>query len=234
MANGLDMAAMVGAITDAVEDAPGTLDETRERLIFAARDAVPNVEIVSMTVRCSKSGRLSTAAMTDPLALEIDRLQYELQEGPCYEAVTRADLVVTDDLPREERWPALVAKTADSGIRSQAGVRVSESAEICALNLYSTKDHAFSSNLEEMRIVSRVAGLVLDHARESMSLRRAIETRTVIGQAIGILMERFGLDEADGFAYLTRISQSENVKLRDVARRFVGEVSRPSSEPRPR
>jgi AmiR/NasT family two-component response regulator len=62
----------------------------------------------------------------------------------------------------------------------------------------------------------------LAEARQQIAnLQAALETRHTIGLAQGLLMGRYGLTEDQAFAYLARISQDRNVKLRELARRLV-------------
>ena len=70
-------------------------------------------------------------------------------------------------------------------------------------------------------MVARHAAIALAKVHESDHLWRAIDARKLIGQAQGILMERYDLDEERAFEALRRYSQDNNVKLRVVADRLV-------------
>jgi AmiR/NasT family two-component response regulator len=65
------------------------------------------------------------------------------------------------------------------------------------------------------------ADLVCDMSEKIQQLEQGLESRTVIGKALGICLERYNLDEDQAFQFLVRISQEQNVKLRDVAARLV-------------
>jgi AmiR/NasT family two-component response regulator len=67
------------------------------------------------------------------------------------------------------------------------------------------------------------SAMAIAYAREITQLREAVATRQLIGQAVGVAMERFELDEARAFGFLARLSQDNNVKLREVARRLLEE-----------
>jgi AmiR/NasT family two-component response regulator len=67
------------------------------------------------------------------------------------------------------------------------------------------------------------AALAFGRARQTEQLHRALASRDVIGQAKGILMERFCIDSVAAFAMLVKASQDTNVKIADVARFLVGE-----------
>jgi AmiR/NasT family two-component response regulator len=72
-----------------------------------------------------------------------------------------------------------------------------------------------------------VAIAVSTSVREQ-NLNAAIDSRKLIGQAQGILMERFSLSDAQAFAVLLRYSQNSNTKLRVIAERLVAERTLPS------
>jgi AmiR/NasT family two-component response regulator len=101
-------------------------------------------------------------------------------------------------------------------------VRLFESVESNgALNLYSSRVGAFEDLGSLSLLFAHQSAMALDYARHVDQLQEAIATRQVIGQAVGIVMERFGVDEARAFSFLARLSSEENVKLRLVAERLV-------------
>jgi AmiR/NasT family two-component response regulator len=71
------------------------------------------------------------------------------------------------------------------------------------------------------QLFAHQSAVALDYAREIDNLQEAVKTRQEIGRAVGILMERYGLNEERAFAFLARVSQNRNVKLRDLASRLV-------------
>lgn len=88
---------------------------------------------------------------------------------------------------------------------------------------------------EQLHVLSALAAAVRadrDYAqamaRENEQLRHAIETRDIIGQAKGMLMERFDVDAAAAFGLLTRLSQESNTRLAHVAQKLV-ELDHPST-----
>ena len=96
-----------------------------------------------------------------------------------------------------------------------------------ALNLYGTEAGVFDV---EARVTAGLfavqAAMLLHGSQHAVHLSRAVDSRDVIGQAKGILMERFGADETEAFAMLVESSQGTNLKLVDVARWLVSEVQR--------
>jgi AmiR/NasT family two-component response regulator len=97
------------------------------------------------------------------------------------------------------------------------------------LSLYSTKADAFTANDEAVaHILAQHASVAVASARQEATLAEAIDARKLIGQAMGMLMERYGVDEDRAFAILRRYSQDHNIKLRDVAQQLVHTRELPS------
>ncbi|MEJ2889620.1 GAF and ANTAR domain-containing protein [Actinomycetospora aeridis] len=163
---------------------------------------------------------------------ELDRLQNTLDEGPCIEAADHPPengVMLTRDLAGVDagRWPRFAPRAVEAGFRSMLSVSLTgpPNGRRAALNLYSDTPDAF----DETAIVTaglfanQAAALVYgaDHAHD---LSVALASRDVIGQAKGILIERFSVDADEAFAMLVRSSQDTNMKLFDVARWLVDET----------
>ena len=159
--------------------------------------------------------------MTDDLVTRFDRLQYDLREGPCYEAITTgAPVAVAQHTRLESGGPATPRQRRRSGLRSQIVLRLyAGSRTVGSLNLYSTASDTLSQETQLMaEVFSTLATAAVCRAQVEDDLVAALATRQQIGAATGITMERFDLDEAAAFAVLVRLSSTTNVKLRDVAR----------------
>jgi AmiR/NasT family two-component response regulator len=91
--------------------------------------------------------------------------------------------------------------------------------------LYSRDRHAFDGSFEVAELFATQAALVLGFSRTIQNLNHALGSRTVIGQAVGIVMERYGMDQTRAFDYLSRLSQNSNTKLRIIADNLVNEVA---------
>ena len=198
------------------------VDEILTALTQSALEAIQGVDYVSISVR-ERDGQLTTLAPTDPLAVEIDELQYALHEGPCYEAAIEGERVlVATDLAHDQRWPAFGPRAAALGIGAQMGLGLMTAGSTrSALNLYSQQVAGFDDDIETAELFASHAALVMGYARTVNNLDEAIQSRTLIGQATGILMERYDLDEDRAFGFLTRVSQTSNIKLRQVAHEIV-------------
>jgi hypothetical protein len=90
-----------------------------------------------------------------------------------------------------------------------------------ALNLYSTRVGVFDDAGEVGSLFAHQAGLAVAYAEQVTTLAEAVKTRTVIGQAVGIVMERYDMNDEHAFAYLKRVSSHGNVKLGLVAEELV-------------
>jgi GAF domain-containing protein len=200
---------------------PGDLDHTLSRITAAAVEVLPDVEYASITIMHA-DGRLETVAPTDDLLWGIDAAQYELREGPCYEAASDTVHVTAPDLATDRRFPRYAAVAVEAGIRAQAGVRLFDAPKSQgALNLYAHSVGAFEDLGSLGKLFTHQSAMAIEYAQEIHNLKEAIHTRGIIGQAVGIVMERYKLTDQRAFAFLTRLSQHGNVKLRRVAEQLV-------------
>ncbi len=200
---------------------PGDLDSTLTQITTAAVEVLPHVQLASITIHHA-DGTLVTVAPTDDLLHRIDSAQHRLQEGPCYAAATTERSVVSSDLARDPRFPRYGPAAVKEGVRSQIGIRLFDGPRTnAALNLYSTEHEAFDDVDSVSALFAHQAGQVIGYAQEIGNLAQAVRTRTTIGQAVGIVMERYKLNDQRAFAFLQRLSSHRNVKLRLVAQEIV-------------
>jgi GAF domain-containing protein len=207
----------------------GDLAETAESVVALARDTL-ECDHAGLTV-FEAGGSFRTLGETDPLVAEADQLQYELSEGPCVEAAWEDDTFVCNNLSSDDRWPNWGPKAAALGFGSLMAARLSiAGTTIGALNLYSFSTREFSAEDRDVAvIIATHAAAPLISVRERENLKLAVDGRTVIGQAQGIIMQRFDVDADTAFAVLRRYSQTENVKLRAVAELVVEHGELPTS-----
>jgi GAF domain-containing protein len=175
-----------------------------------------------------RDGRVETPAGTDPLVYRLDQAQYDLNEGPCLEALKGEPFQWVDDMPQERRWPRYAKVAVAEGVCSQMAVELyADDKSIGGLNLYSRQAHAFDEDTRHSAwLFATHAALAMGRTRQVQELNEALVTRKVIGQAIGILMHRFELDEDRAFEFLVRVSRNSNRKLRDVARQINDEQNK--------
>ncbi|WP_052367241.1 GAF and ANTAR domain-containing protein [Paraoerskovia marina] len=207
------------------EDSLGsTLDRVVERAV-AMIDGCASASISLVARR----GRIETPAASDAVGGRGDELQYELDEGPCLDAIRETEIVSTPDLAHDPRWPTWGPRVAELGVGSMLCIQLfTTDTNHGALNLYGTERGAFDGPDQTLATTfAAVAAAALDAARTEDQLQSAVQGRTIIGQAQGICMERYGISAERAFEVLSRISQESNVKLVDVARRVVSDRAVP-------
>lgn len=211
-----DLAAEFSELAAALHDQP-SVDHTIEKVLSFAVNATGADHAGVVLVHTRKD--LETAAATDPVVAKLDTLQMELDQGPDLTVTTGEVLVVVNDTRYDLRWPEWAEQVAEAGIRSMLGVRLhTPGSAIGNLHLYSREPGAFDADDQAVaQILARHAAVALAAALHTENLWRAVDARKRIGQAQGILMERYDLNADQAFAVLLRYSQNNNIKLRAVA-----------------
>jgi putative methionine-R-sulfoxide reductase with GAF domain len=193
-------------------------------LVQLAAKHTPSAAACGLTM--ARSSGPVTVAATGPLAERADERQYELDAGPCLEAMRDGVVVRVEDMTREDRWGAYPALAADAGVRSSLSLPlVVEGRSRGALNLYATEAGAFGPDDETTGAnwaghASGALGVALrisDSDERADALQGGLDSRTTIGQAVGLLMARERCTADQAFALLRLSSQRRNVKLRDIA-----------------
>ena len=181
-----------------------------------------------------RKGNVTTRAATGELVWALDRLQYGLGEGPCMETLREADVVVAPRIRHDQRWPEYVPQAVAAGLKVQIAVNLylDDEGTLGGLNLYSTRSVDIEDDAEAIAdLFAEHAAIALGQVRQREGLQEALHSRKVIGQAIGILMERYQVDDDRAFDFLVRTSSHANVKLRDVAARLDDEANKSRTAP---
>jgi len=223
------------AIVRSVFDELGRLNVAEHSLASVVRTVteltarvLPGEPIASVTIL--RGGRASTVASSGELALELDEEQYRLGAGPCLSAAATGQPSEIPDMRLDQQWPAFAAVAAGAGCDSMLSHPLPAREQVSgALNVYarelSTADQPTRDLLARLtaHAVVPVSNAYLYEAAVARAehLQSALDSRAVIDQAKGILMERFRLTPDAAFQALTRVSMETNTKLRDVALRFV-------------
>jgi len=175
-------------------------------------------------------GGLTTASATSPRVEESDRIQRESGEGPCFAATVTPEIFRVDDTTVETPWPDWAWQVSQLGIRSALGVPLrTRDRNYGALNLYSEEPNYFGDEEVAIALIfARHAAVALDAATKEETLSEAIDARKLIGQAQGIIMERFDVDADRAFETLREFSQVNNIKLRSVAEHVIAQRRFPS------
>lgn len=187
----------------------------------AAVTSVPGAEYASITM--VTDGEIETPVMVGDIAGASDELQQRYGEGPCIRAAVDDATIWISDMRNETRWPKFSVAAAELGISSMICFCLYiEGSDFGALNLHSTRIDAFD---DEARMLGQLfaahAATVYSAVREKEQLRIALGSRDIIGQAKGMIMERYRLDADAAFRLLARLSQDANTKLVDVAAQIV-------------
>ncbi|PVY96334.1 GAF and ANTAR domain-containing protein [Actinomycetospora cinnamomea] len=224
LAEALEMAAR-GLLERGEEDG---VEHTLELIIRGALQTVPHVDEAGISL-VERSGRVESHAPSSDVVQELDELQNRLREGPCLDSIWEEQRTLVEDMSQaHHRWPRYVAAARERGIGALMSFQLfAERGSAGALNLYASEPNAFDeSTADAGRLFAAEAALVLHGAQRVQGLHIALDNRDVIGQAKGILMERFGIDRRQAFSMLVESSQNTNMKLAKVAEWLVTEVEK--------
>ena len=195
---------------------------TLVEIVRAAVDLIPGCDEGSVSVVIGRR-KVTSEAASGPLPAAVDRLQEELREGPCIDAAYLQTTVRVSDMALETRWPRFSPRALAAGAAGMLSFQLYvEDDNLGALNLFSRVAGAFDDDSEYIgRLFATHAAMAYAAARTEATLTHTIETRELIGQAQGILMERHKITSDKAFALLIRVSQQKNMKLRDIAEQLV-------------
>ena len=216
-----------------------TLQGTLQCIVDFAQATVEGCDAASISL-ITDQGML-TPACSGPLALEIDRYQYEFQEGPCLDAIALEPMLYADNLMTDVRWPKIGPFAVSKGMMSLLSCRLVSGSTLGSLNLYAYLPQAYSAVDRTKAVIftthasvalgaavrlADATALLNSQIRHSQNLEIALASREVIGQAEGILIERERITPEQAFNVLRHTSQNLNLRLRDLAQHVVdtGEV----------
>ena len=194
-----------------------------DRIVTEVVMMVPGCEDATITIAEKRRSAKSAAASSERATL-FDKLQSESSEGPCLDALFEQETVRVDDLSVDRRWPRLSARVGELGARSMVCFQLFVTGDntLGSLDLLATDTDVFTDESEHIGLMfASHAAIALAAAQKLQGVETALINRDVIGQAKGILMERYKLNAEQAFAFLTRLSQTANRKLVDVAQELV-------------
>lgn len=202
--------------------APRRLEQVLAEVTAAAVEVIPGADVAGVLL-VKKGGEFESLADTDDLAWQLDKLQHDFGEGPCAEAALQQTIVRSDDLRNEPRWPKYAPAAVQLGVLSSMSFKLYTADRTAgALNLFGHEANAWDTEAETIGSVfaAHAAAAILagSHAEQLYS---AVSTRDRIGQAKGIIMERFGVDDVRAFDLLRMLSQENQTKLVDIAQRII-------------
>jgi GAF domain-containing protein len=202
------------------------LDAVLLEVASTALASAPSVDSAGLTLGSKPNAR---SAATDDSAERLERLQHQSHEGPSWEAAHTGEPVSLPAVTSERNWPGFTAKAVQEGVAGVHSVPVVVGDVVLgALTVYSRRGPVDEADVGTIRELSHAAASVVANAIafEGMralvqQLNEAIESRDIIGQAKGVLMVRERIEPQEAFERLRRMSQTQNMKVRDVARQVV-------------
>lgn len=217
----------VAQLLKTMEHRPSGNDTALDEIVASSLKHLPAAQHAGITV-ASSDGRVRSASTTDGYPVLLDEIQQRHGEGPCLEAAWQHHLVRVDDIAQERRWPNYCRDVAElTPIRSIMAFQLFTSDKATgALNFYAERPQAFDDDAVELGLTMAThTALVWHMIRRDEQFRSALASRDIIGQAKGIVMERFDIDAVQAFELLKRLSQNSNTPLIEVARRLVDRKS---------
>lgn len=230
------LAGQLGELARSLQGRDDT-DSLLDDVVAAAVALIPGADEGSISMVVGREQVVSRNPSGE-LPRVVDQLQADTGEGPCLDAVFTEQTVRVPDMAHEQRWPKFAARAAAAGAASMLTFQLYvEGDNLGALNLYARRPFAFSEESEHVGLLFAThAAIALVGAQRRDDLERGMVTRDLIGQAKGILMERYRVSGPRAFVLLSQASQRSQVKLRDVAEQLsrTGELpSPPRIPPRP-
>lgn len=201
---------------------PRSLEQLLADVTATAVELIPGADVAGVLL-LKKGGEFESIGDTDGLAWQLDKLQHEFGEGPCAEAALKETIVRTDDMRTESRWPRYAPAAVQHGILSGLSFKLYTADRTAgALNLFSFRAGAWDTEAETIgSVFAAHAAAAIMAGRHNEQMQSALSTRDRIGQAKGVVMERFGVDDVRAFELLRRLSQESQVKLVDIAQRVI-------------
>jgi GAF domain-containing protein len=198
-------------------------------MVRGAIDLIPGVDEGSISVVHDRRN-VGSRAPSSPLAEQLDALQGDTGQGPCLDAMFMHQTVHVPDMASEKRWPRFAHRAAEAGAGSMLCFQLwVEGDNLGALNLYASRAGAFTrESVHVGLLVAAHAAVAFAEAMKVEQLGEALATRDLIGQAKGILIERYKITGDQAFTILDRSSSTTNMKLHDVAEHLVltGDIPR--------
>ncbi|WP_328291388.1 GAF and ANTAR domain-containing protein [Kineococcus sp. NBC_00420] len=199
-----------------------------DELVLIVQRVSPVIAGVGITLR--RDHEMLSVAVSNPLAGVMDEVQYKLDQGPCLQALSTGEVVSIDDVATEERFGSYTSHALAHGVLSSLSVPLLVAgASVGALNSYSRETHAFGDTVRAELITLAAQAqvslaLTLRAAQQSSivdQLHTAMQTRSTIDQALGIVMTRQRCTATEAFAVLRSVSQSSNRKIVDIATELI-------------
>jgi GAF domain-containing protein len=203
---------------------PADIDTVLSELTNSALESLPAAQYAGITI-ASRNGEVRTAAAIGEYPKLLDKIQKRHGAGPCLSAAWEQQMIKIDDVAVEDdRWPGYCRDAlSETPIRSSVSFQLfADHHTMGALNFYAEQPHSFDDDAIELaQVAATHVAVAWNMVRRDLQFRSALESRDVIGQAKGMIMERFKVDAVQAFELLKRLSQSSNTPLVVIARQLV-------------
>jgi hypothetical protein len=225
MPAGLKQAGSMSRLADALLGGGAGRDDVVDRYAMSAVEVFDSVDFASIVL--FRRGDLATLVATDEMARKLDATQAELRDGPCLDVTAETHCILSSDLEYDTRWPRFGQRAACLGVNAQLSHRLHDvGGRHAVLNLYTCRPGTIGIEPAHLDAFAALGSLTLAYSHDTATLTEALRTRTMIGQAIGVVMARYGLTSGRAFAYLKRQSMNGHLKLRQVCANLVEEADR--------
>ena len=196
------------------------MDETLQAAVDLCVELIDGCDVADIMFLQAKHTTVPVASNGRARALA--QAQEPPRGGPCLAAAFGEERVIANDLRDDPRWPEFARQAIDLGITSVVSYQLflhrDQGDRFGALNLYGSEPGAFDeSAIEVGEVFAAHCAATLAAAISQEGAETALQTRDLIGQAKGILMERHLLTAEEAFELLSQVSQHRNVKLREIA-----------------
>ncbi|GAA3737107.1 GAF domain-containing protein [Spinactinospora alkalitolerans] len=221
------------SLTEELGSSPG-LEEAAQRIVDAMVGDLDLCDHAHVTARTGKNGPWITAH-SDGVAKRLGDSYVFLGTSPKLHITLADPLTRTATEHSDGRWTRFLTRAAAHDVRSMYAARLTTSKRrIGVLTLYSDSPDAFEEQgTALLATVTDHVAITLQHKIEVANLTRALSTRSLIGSALGILMERHSIAEEEAWKIISRTSQELNIRLVDICRRVVADTEAAASPEEP-
>ncbi|MGH2806511.1 MAG: ANTAR domain-containing protein [Actinomycetota bacterium] len=207
------------------EDISSTMQRIAELTVHAVEGAEEG------SVSLARGDEIVTLGATADVCRQIDELQYETGQGPCLSSIKEHETFRIPDMETDHTWPEFSKRAAaETDIKSMLSFVLDlREGTLGAVNLMSTdKDSFDDDDVATGAIFAAQAAIALANAvqhdtdlKHIEQFEAGLQTRQLIGQAVGLVMAAHRVNADDAFDILVRVSQTSNVKVREIAQRVV-------------
>ena len=195
------------------------VDELLQLAVDLASELIDGCDVAD--IMFARDGHTTVPAATDPISRRLAEAQQRAGSGPCLAVFDHDEVVLAADLPSDDRWPEFGREAAELGITSALAFRLfvhrNHEDRFGALNLYGRDGRLDADSIELGSVFAAFCSAALLNAIKEQGLKTALESRDVIGQAKGVLMERHRITADEAYGLLREQSQQTNTKVVELA-----------------